>query len=116
MNVGSTYPTPLIHRLSEGEIAELLALDVPAHLATVDPQGFPRITPIWFLWENGTFYMTSVKGKPHLRNLERNPKASVCVDIEECLTDGQRPSRQVKAYGEARLADDTGGRRQSNVP
>lgn len=46
MSVKSDQPTPLIYRLSKEEIAELLALGVPAHLATVDPRGFPRITPI----------------------------------------------------------------------
>ena len=30
-------------RLSQQELAHLLALDIPAHLATLDPAGFPRI-------------------------------------------------------------------------
>jgi hypothetical protein len=34
--------------LSATEVERLLHLDVAAHLATIDPSGFPRITPIWF--------------------------------------------------------------------
>lgn len=36
-------------RLSEQEIEALLALDVPARLATIDAEGFPHVTPLWFV-------------------------------------------------------------------
>ncbi len=74
-------------KLDGREIEELLAVDVPAHLATIDPRGFPRVTPIWFVWADGAFYMTSVEGQPHLRNIDR----------------------QVKGYGEAELFPDEAG-------
>ena len=101
---------PRIRQLGEEEIAKLLALDVPAHLATIDPDGFPRITPIWFLWADGAFHMTSVEGQPHLRNIVRNPRASVCVDTEERESaSGARPNRRVRAQGKAELTQDEGG-------
>jgi hypothetical protein len=43
-------PTPARH-LAEDEMQRLLALDIPAHFATLDRAGFPRITPISFLWK-----------------------------------------------------------------
>jgi hypothetical protein len=46
---------PRIERFEATEIAAVLALDIPAHLATIDPDGYPRITPIWFIWEDGAF-------------------------------------------------------------
>jgi nitroimidazol reductase NimA-like FMN-containing flavoprotein (pyridoxamine 5'-phosphate oxidase superfamily) len=46
-------PRPRIEQLATSEIDDLLSLDVPAHLATIDPDGYPRITPLWFLWEDG---------------------------------------------------------------
>jgi nitroimidazol reductase NimA-like FMN-containing flavoprotein (pyridoxamine 5'-phosphate oxidase superfamily) len=52
--------------MSQSEVHELLALDIPARLATIDADGAPRITPIWFLWDDGAFFMTSVKGKVQL--------------------------------------------------
>jgi len=57
-------------RLSDTEIDELLALDVPARLATLDAAGYPHVTPLWFVWSGGAFYMTSISDRPHLRRIE----------------------------------------------
>jgi hypothetical protein len=38
--------------MTEDEIVELLALDIPARLATIDADGARRITPIGFLWDD----------------------------------------------------------------
>ena len=46
--------------LDASEIETLLALDVPGRLATVDRHGFPHITPLWFVWHERAFYMTSL--------------------------------------------------------
>ena len=97
-------------QLSTGEIAALLALDVPARLATIDQQGFPHVTPLWFVWEDGAFHLTSLSDRPHLRRLERNPRAGLCIDVEQAeREDGERPNRQVRAVGEAELFPDPGG-------
>ncbi|PZS03565.1 MAG: hypothetical protein DLM70_08925, partial [Chloroflexi bacterium] len=70
----------------------------------------PRITPLWFLWENGAFYMTSERGKRHLEDLKRDLHASVCIDTEEKdAVDGIRKNRQVKGRGLADLSVDAGG-------
>jgi len=45
----------LARPLTQQEIADLTSLAIPAHLATLDPVGFPRIIPIWFFWEEGIF-------------------------------------------------------------
>ena len=103
-------PQPHIQRLDAAQSAKLLELDIPAHLATIDPDGYPRITPIWFLWEDGVFRMTSVEGRPHLRNLARDARAAVCVDTEarEAVT-GIRASRRVRAQGLAETSRDDAG-------
>ena len=96
--------------LSAQEMQTLLALDVPARLATLDADGHPRITPIWFLWHEGAFYMTSVTGKRHLKNLARDPRASICIDTEERVTQsGIRRKRRLKATAEAELESDRDG-------
>lgn len=96
--------------LTRYEIDALLARDVPARLGTIDANGFPHVTPLWFIWEDGAFYMTSLTDRPHLRRLERNPKAAVCVDVEEPeREDGERPNRQVRGTGEADLLPDADG-------
>ncbi len=41
--------------LANLRLADILKLAIPAHLATLDPVGFPCILPLWFLWEYGPF-------------------------------------------------------------
>jgi nitroimidazol reductase NimA-like FMN-containing flavoprotein (pyridoxamine 5'-phosphate oxidase superfamily) len=97
-------------RLGASEIETLLALDVPAHLATLDRDGFPHITPLWFLWEGGAFYMTSIADRPHLKRLSLDPRAGVGIDVEDPeRVDGQRPNRQVRAVGNAEVFPDVHG-------
>jgi PPOX class probable F420-dependent enzyme len=100
----------MVRRLVSSEMEELLRLTVPVHLATVDGEGFPHITPLWFDWDGEALWMTSLPDKPHLRRLRRNPSASVCIDVEgDERDDGERPNRQVRATGRAELVDDVGG-------
>lgn len=97
-------------KLSQQELAHLLALDIPAHLATLDPAGFPRITPLWFLWEQGTFYMTSVEGKRHVADLVRDPHAGLCIDVEKAQSSlGTRPNCQITVRGYAQVMPDVDG-------
>ncbi len=93
--------------LTGEEIEALLALDVPARLATIDALGFPHVTPLWFVWAQGAFHLTSYSDRPHLRRLERNPHAGLVIDVERPdRGDGERPNRQVRAVGVAELFAD----------
>jgi PPOX class probable F420-dependent enzyme len=92
------------------EIEALLARELPARLATLDAGGFPHITPLWFVWAGGAFVMTSIADRPHLRRIARDPRVGVLVDDEAPeRDDGQRPNRQVRAVGTAKLLPDGGG-------
>jgi hypothetical protein len=96
-------------RLSQEEIEALLARDLVASLASIDEDGFPHVTPIWFLWAEGAFWMTSFADRPHLRRLTRNPRAGVTVDTEAPeQSDGERPNQQVRAVGSVILEPDHG--------
>jgi PPOX class probable F420-dependent enzyme len=96
--------------LTDGEVAQLLATDAVAYLATLGKDGFPQVTPIWFVWEDGAFYMTSLTEKAHVGRLERDPRASICVEVEEPERgDGDRPNRSVRATGPAEVFADTDG-------
>lgn len=50
-----------------------LAADRVGWLTTVDPDGRPQCSPVWFLWENGEILIYSLKGAPRTRNIKRNP-------------------------------------------
>jgi PPOX class probable F420-dependent enzyme len=54
-----------------------------AVLATRDPDGGIRLTPIWFLFEDDRFYFASSSGSRTVQNLERTISASVVVDARE---------------------------------
>jgi nitroimidazol reductase NimA-like FMN-containing flavoprotein (pyridoxamine 5'-phosphate oxidase superfamily) len=96
--------------LTDSQLDTLLALDVPGRLGTLDKEGYPHITPIWFVWEQGAFYMTSLPEKAHVRRLGRDPRASFCVDVEDDeREDGERPNRSARAVGPAELFDDIDG-------
>ncbi|WP_406230978.1 pyridoxamine 5'-phosphate oxidase family protein [Nocardia sp. NBC_01009] len=96
--------------LRPAEVAGLLANDIVAHLATVDASGYPHVTPIWFLWDDGAFRLTSYAGRPHLRRIRSNPRVGLVIDREAGLrADGQRPNRQVRVLGDAELATDRDG-------
>jgi nitroimidazol reductase NimA-like FMN-containing flavoprotein (pyridoxamine 5'-phosphate oxidase superfamily) len=72
--------------------------------------GYPHVTPLWFLWTDGAFHLTSDAGRPHLARLRANPRVGLVIDVEEeQRADGERPNSQVRAVGDARLSRDVGG-------
>lgn len=98
----------MVRVMTEAEIAELLELDVPARVATIDADGYPHVTPLWFLWTDGLFHLTSFAGKPHLARMSANPKVGLVIDTEyPLLADGERPNRQVRVLGDAEILPDT---------
>jgi len=91
---------PPARRLSPQEIADVLKLAIPAHLATLDPAGFPRIIPLWFLWEDGSFYLSSGPQSRHVQDLVRDSRAGLGITVEEGQTEaGYRPFRQIMVRG-----------------
>ena len=100
--------SPLVRKLTPQEVADLTALAIPAHLATLDQALFPRITPIWFLWEDGIFYMSSGQERRHVHDLACDPRAGLCIALEEGQTEaGSRPYRQIIVRGYAQVQPDT---------
>jgi PPOX class probable F420-dependent enzyme len=94
--------------LNNEETADLLASDTVARLATIDADGYPHVTPLWFLWADGAFRFTSDSGRPHLRRMRVNPRVGLVIDVEaEQRPDGQRPNKQLRATGDATLSPDT---------
>ena len=72
-----------VSNLEPAECDALLDRDVSAALAFADVNGHPRIVPCWFLWDGSAFYVSSLAEKFHVRSLMRDPRASLCVEVEE---------------------------------
>jgi Pyridoxamine 5'-phosphate oxidase len=94
-------------QLTAAEIETLLQRDLVARFATTDRDGYPHVTPIWFVWQDGRFYLTSYSNRPHVRRCIENPRCGLVVDSEECLrSDGERPNRQVRVIADAVVRPD----------
>jgi PPOX class probable F420-dependent enzyme len=80
-----------------------------ARIGTNRGDGWWHITPIWYVWENGRFRHTLGAGRRHLRNLRRDPHATVCVDQDPRLTQGSEAgARAAICFGTADLSTDEG--------
>ena len=65
--------------MSEAEREEFLKQTNIAILATVGPAG-AHAAPIWYLYEDGAFLMSTGRGSQKHRDLERNPNVTLVVD------------------------------------
>lgn len=59
-----------------------------ATIATLGHDGAPRTAPIWFQWApgpsgEGAAYLFTSRGTLKWRNIERDPRVSLCVDDRE---------------------------------
>lgn len=54
-------------------------------LATVRKNGTPHLTPIWFVWLDGAFWLCTGSGSVKARNARTNPQVSVSLE------DGDEP-------------------------
>jgi PPOX class probable F420-dependent enzyme len=76
-------------------------LDLPvATLGTVDPDGRPQLTEVWFLAEDGQVKFSLNTARQKVRNLQNMPACSVL------LLDLANPYRYVEIRGDAVLEPD----------
>ena len=66
--------------MTNQEMDLFLAESRNAIVATVNPDGFPQLTPIWFVWEDGKVFFSTTEPRLKTRNLKRDPRVSLCVD------------------------------------
>ncbi len=56
--------------------AERLARDTVAWLTTLDEDGMPQPSPVWFLWDGETVLIYSKPNAPKVRNIERHGRVA----------------------------------------
>jgi PPOX class probable F420-dependent enzyme len=88
--------------------ADLLQKKGFAHVSTVLPDGAPHSVVVWFDWDGENVLFSTMNQSRKIRNLQRDPRASVLI------TDPENPYRYLLFRGrveridpdpEARLAD-----------
>jgi PPOX class probable F420-dependent enzyme len=84
------------------ELASLLNSTAVALVSTVGPKGEPQTTPIWFMWKDDAVHFSLVDGRQKLRNLRRDPRASVVI------MDPAEPTRYLELRGRVGIVPDPG--------
>jgi PPOX class probable F420-dependent enzyme len=92
--------------LSDDERDAFLSEKRIGRLATQRGDGWPHVTPIWYVWEGGRFLLSLGKSRRHLRNIARDPHVTLCVDEDPRMTDLTKAPRSVVCFGLAELFED----------
>ncbi|HSN73840.1 MAG TPA: 2-phospho-L-lactate guanylyltransferase [Anaerolineae bacterium] len=87
------YITPL----DDSTIAFLQEPGLLMRLGTVGSDGYPQVTPIWYLYDEGRFWITTASDRVKARNMLARPQVGFAIDSD------QRPYRGVSARGVAQL-------------
>jgi PPOX class probable F420-dependent enzyme len=74
-----------------------------ATLATIDDGGFPQLTEVWFLYEDGRLRISLNTSRRKAHNLRERPQCSLL------LLDLANPYRYLEIRGRARIEPDDDG-------
>lgn len=66
--------------LSEPELGELLETERVAIVSSNGPRGWPHTMPLWFVPRSGEVWIWTYAKSQKVRNLERDPRASVLIE------------------------------------
>jgi PPOX class probable F420-dependent enzyme len=87
--------------LSDPQVREFLARGTrTGKLSYLAASGRPLVTPVWFVVEGDSLVFNTGKETAKGRALARDPRTSLCVDLEE------PPYAFVQVQGDAELSED----------
>ncbi len=67
-------------KLTDDERDEFLSGNLNCTLATIDANGFPHLTAMWYALIDGKFHFATYAKSQKVINLQQNPKCSVLVE------------------------------------
>lgn len=62
---------------------ELLHSAIPARLAYIGPDGYPRVIPVGFFWNGEQIVVCTSVIAPKVRSLARNPRVALTIDTNQ---------------------------------
>src|SRR5436190_18114140 len=71
-------------------------------LSTINPDGGPQSSVIWGRYDGGDVVFSTIRGRRKTRNMERDPRVSICV------YDPADPYRYVEVRGTVTLTEEGG--------
>ena len=96
-----TRSAPRVASLSDPEVRDFLARGTrTGKLAFLAASGRPLVAPVWFVVEGDSLVFNTGRETVKGRALARDPRASLCVDLEE------PPYAFVQVQGVAELSED----------
>jgi hypothetical protein len=84
--------------MSPAEIDDFLTTERTARVATISPSG-PHVTPLWFVWDGESIWLSSLSGSQRWADLDRDPRVALVVDAGEAYTE----LRGVEIHGNAEI-------------
>jgi len=70
-------------KLSPDEQRELLESERVVTVATHGPRGWPHLMPLWYVVRDGEIWVWTYAKSQKVRNLERDPRATLLVETGE---------------------------------
>jgi PPOX class probable F420-dependent enzyme len=67
-------------KLSDDELLELLDRERIAIVSSIGPRGWPHSMPMWFVPREGEVWVWTYAKSQKVRNLERDPRATVLIE------------------------------------
>ena len=90
-------------KLTEAERAELLDAERVVVVSSLGPRGWPHSMPMWFVVREGEIWVWSFAKSQKVRNLERDPRATLLVEAGHGYTE----LRGLQIEAEAELIRET---------
>lgn len=93
-------------RMTDEELDAFLTTERTARVGTVSLDGEPHVVPLWFVWQDGAMYFTSLRRSRRNSDIEAGSRAAVCVDAGH----GYDELRGAVLYGSLTDATDDPGK------
>ncbi len=93
--------------MSKEEIDEFLSGRWVARVATIGKDGYPHVAPLWYYWDGQCLYLSLTRNRQGCKNLRRNPRCSVVIDMDDRPLIGMRSNlaKAVVITGDAEMAE-----------
>ena len=67
-------------RMSEEEVRDLLESERVVVVSSIGPRGWPHSMPLWYVPRDGVLWIWTYAKSQKVRNLERDPRATLLVE------------------------------------